>query len=131
MTAAGGLSPCLRHKIAPSSIHRRIAGHSAFSFSASSRSLHWNRYVEKDHVNPAPHGLVNVREPRPMVPGNHQFKRRRESKKVLAHKPGADFIAAGQGLDFRLRPSPALLGFNRRYEPGAHEPGEIGTVHSP
>ena len=109
---------------------RRIAGHSALSFSGKvlvafgDRDLHRERHQQH---TPA-HGFVDAVEPRLVVTADEQLELRGEVEEVLPHEPGGDLVAAGECFDLGFVPAPAFLSFLCNDQAGAVELGEIGRV---
>src|SRR5687768_4460378 len=63
-----------------------------------------------------------------VVAGYHELKLRVELKRVFPHEARSDTVAAGEGLDARLVPALALLGFRACHKARAHEYGQLFRV---
>ena len=98
VTASGAAKPFDCHLRHPSTIHARIPGHSAFSFSVrvGVAFLGGDGHGERDQVKPAADRLVHAAQARPVVAGDKELELRDKLEKVLAHEPGRDTVAARQ-----------------------------------
>lgn len=87
-----------------------------------------DRHAEGDEMHAPPHRLANARKPRAMVAGDDQLEGRRKLEEVALHEPRPKPVAAGDGLDSRLRPGATRLGLRDGHEALSDEPGEVGRM---
>ena len=128
VTIAGGARPMRCHSRQPSIAQRRIAGHSALSFSGRSGSRSsggiWTSEGHEQHA--AAHGLVDVVEAGLVVADDPQLELGDEVEEVAAHEACGHLVAAGHGLDLGLVPAAAFLGFLGDDEAVAVQLGDVG-----
>ena len=112
------------HSRQPLIIHARIPGHSALSSSARYLLTRSSGIVTANgmRLNRRVIALLTVRSLGMWLPSKQQLELRKEIEEILAHEARRDFVAAGQFLDARLRPAPALLGFGGGNQAGASSP---------
>ena len=90
--------------------------------------LCWDEDGERDQVETAADGFVDIAQAWLVIAGDEQLELRAVGEEVLAHEAGADRVAAGECLDAGFRPVTAFLGFLGRHQPGAAQCGEVGGV---
>ena len=79
-------------------------------------------------MQPALHRLIHVANRRLVVTSHEQLELREEVKEVLAHETCRHFVAAGDGLDLRFVPAPALLGLDRCHKARTAQACQVGRV---
>jgi hypothetical protein len=105
-----------------------MAGHSALNRQLHVAFLGGYLHQEWHQQHAPPHGIVDVIEPRLVVADDPELELRGEVEEIAAHEAGGHLVTAGHGLDPRLVPAAALLGFLRDHQAIAVQLGDVGGV---